>query len=87
MDAFNTVTSAAYILLMFISTMFYPLTDMPAWFRWIAYFNPLTWQVDLLRCGLLGLGTTDVLVAQGVALVIFVVVCLALAVRALGRAS
>jgi ABC-2 type transport system permease protein len=87
MDAFNTVTSAAYILLMFISTMFYPLTDMPAWFRWVAYFNPLTWQVDLLRYGLLGLGTPSVLVVEGVALCIFSIVCLAFAVRTLGRAS
>ena len=22
---------------------------MPAWIRWLAYLNPITWQVDILR--------------------------------------
>jgi ABC-2 type transport system permease protein len=87
MDAFNTVTSAAYILLMFVSTMFYPLTGMPAWFRVAAWFNPLTWQVDLLRFGLLGQGASNVLMGEAVALAGFVLVCLAAAVRTLSRAS
>jgi ABC-2 type transport system permease protein len=87
MDAFNTVTSAAYILLMFISTMFYPITDMPEWFRWVAYLNPLTWQVDLLRFSLLGVGNATALVLEGVALSIFILVCLGLAVRTLNRAA
>jgi ABC-2 type transport system permease protein len=87
MDAFNTVTSAAYILLMFVSTMFYPLTGMPAGFRWAAYANPLTWQVDLLRYGLLGQGDVAALPWEAAATMGFVAVCLALAVRTLGRAS
>lgn len=87
MDAFNTLTSAAYILLMFISTMFYPINDMPNWFRTVAYLNPLTWQVDLLRFGLLGTGAASTLVFEGVAFGIFVVICLAFAVRALNRAA
>src|SRR5688572_29533774 len=33
MDSFNTFTSAAYIILMFISTMFYPIDQLPSWFR------------------------------------------------------
>lgn len=85
MDAFNTVTSAAYILLMFVSTMFYPLAGMPAWFRWLAWLNPLTWQVDLLRFGLLGLGSPLTLALEAAALGVFVIAGLALAVRALGR--
>ena len=32
MDAFNTFTSAAYIFLMFLSTVFYPLADLPGGF-------------------------------------------------------
>jgi ABC-2 type transport system permease protein len=87
MDAFNTATSAAYILLMFISSMFYPLTDMPAWFRWLAYINPVTWHVDLLRFGLLGVGAPATLLAEAVALGLFALVCLAAAVRALNRAG
>jgi ABC-2 type transport system permease protein len=87
MDAFNTVTSAAYILLMFFSAMFYPLAGMPAWFRALAYLNPMTWQVDLLRFGLLGLGKPSTLWWEAAALVGFGAVCLASAVRALDRAG
>ena len=87
MDAFNTVTSAAYILLMFFSSMFYPLDDVPAWFRVIAYGNPMTWQVDLLRFALLGVGKQTALLLEGVALAVFSSVCLLFAVRALNRAN
>jgi ABC-2 type transport system permease protein len=87
MDAFNTLTSASYILLMFFSTMFYPMTALPVWFRGAAYLNPLTWQVDLLRFSLLGMGTPTVLLFEGAAVGVFAVVCLALAARALNRAA
>jgi ABC-2 type transport system permease protein len=56
MDSFNTFTSAAYIVLMFISTMFYPIAEMPPWFQVLARLNPMTWQVDLLRLCVFGMG-------------------------------
>jgi ABC-2 type transport system permease protein len=87
MDAFNTVTSAAYILLMFLSSLFYPLTGLPGWFRWVAYCNPMTWQVDLLRFTLLGHGGSPLLPLEAAALLIFTALCLALAVRVLNRAA
>jgi ABC-2 type transport system permease protein len=83
MDSFNTVTSAAYIILMFISTMFYPITDLPDWFQGAAYLNPMTWQVDLLRFSLLGIGTPSVILMETVAFGTFTMICLALAVHAL----
>lgn len=87
MDAFNTLTSASYILLMFFSSMFYPLDDLPVWFRGPAYLNPMTWQVDLLRFSLLGVGTPTILLFEGAAVAVFALVCLTLAVRALNRAD
>lgn len=87
MDAFNTVLSAAYILLMFFSSMFYPLANLPLWFRIPAYVNPMTWQVDLLRFSLLGVGSPIPLLLEGAALLVFALVCLVLAVRALNRAA
>jgi ABC-2 type transport system permease protein len=87
MDAFNTLTSASYILLMFFSSMFYPLDDLPVWFRGAAYLNPMTWQVDLLRFSLLGVGTPTTLLFEGAAVAVFSLVCLGLAVRALNRAD
>jgi ABC-2 type transport system permease protein len=87
MDSFNTVTSAAYIFLMFLSSMFYPLDSVPVWFYCIARINPMTWQVDLLRFSILGAGNPSIVLIESVAFALFTIVCLALAVRALDRAS
>ena len=87
MDAFNTLTSAAYIFLMFLSTMFYPLAELPEWFRWAAHINPMTWQVDLLRFSLLGTGAPAVMLIDAAAFGVFTLVCLGLAVRALDDAA
>jgi len=87
MDSFNTITSAAYILLMFLSTMFYPLDGLPPWFQTLAMLNPMTWQVDLLRFSLLGIGAPSVLIGEAGAFTIFSAVSLAVAVRALNRVA
>jgi ABC-2 type transport system permease protein len=87
MDSFNTVTSAAYIFLMFLSSMFYPLTDLPAWFQWTARINPMTWQVDMLRFSLLGTGSATIVLLESAAFVVFTIIGLALAVRALDDAA
>lgn len=87
MDSFNTVTSASYILLMFFSSMFYPLTDLPGWFRVVSYINPMTWQVDLLRYSLLGTGTPMTLWLEAAAALAFAAIGLAVAVRTLNRAA
>jgi ABC-2 type transport system permease protein len=87
MDAFNTMTSAAYILLMFISSLFYPLEQLPAWFRIAARLNPMTWQVDLLRFALLGTGPLPLIAVETAAFVGFTLICLTAATRALNRAS
>ena len=87
MDAFNTVLSAAYILLMFFSSMFYPLTNLPGWFRFLAHVNPMTWQVDLLRFSLLGIAPSRMLMLEAIGLATFAIISLALAARALNRAA
>jgi len=87
MDSFNTFTSVAYILLMFMSTMFYPIADLPSWFRWAAYVNPMTWQVDILRFCLLGSGDIFWIILESAAFAAFTIVCMAFAVRALNRAA
>src|SRR5262245_17019042 len=87
MDSFNTITSAAYILLMFLSTMFYPLDGLPAWFQTLAMLNPMTWQVDLLRFSLLGAGDATTLALEAAAFTAFSAVSLVFAVRALNRVA
>jgi ABC-2 type transport system permease protein len=87
MDSFNTITSAAYIFLMFLSPMFYPIATLPGWFRWTAYVNPMTWQVDLLRYSLLGIGSPEIVLLEGLAFGMFTLIGLMLAVRALDRVA
>lgn len=48
-NAYHTTTSALYLVLMFISNLFYPTQQLPAAVRWLAWANPVTWQTDLLR--------------------------------------
>ena len=87
MDSFNTITSAAYILLMFLSTMFYPLDGLPMWFQTLAMLNPMTWQVDILRFSLLGTGDPTTLALEATAFVAFSAISLVFAVRALNRVA
>lgn len=87
MDDFNTFTSACYILLMFLSTMFYPIHDLPVWFKCVARMNPMTWQVDLLRFSTLGIGEPGLVMVQTLAFCAFSVGCLTLSIRAINRAA
>lgn len=86
-DSFNTFTSAAYLILMFLSSMFYPLDQVPAWFRWVALANPMTWQVDALRWSLIGVGSLPTVLLETAAFGVFTLIFLSLAVRAVNRAG
>ena len=85
MDTYNAVVGVMYVLLMFLCSMFYPLNTMPVWFQAVSYLNPMTWQIDLLRFGLLGLGERTPVLIEGAALVVFTSTCLILALRSLRR--
>lgn len=87
MDMFNTLTSAAYIVLMFLSSMFYPIEQLPTWFRILAWVNPMTWQVDVLRYCLLGIGSAWLVALEFAAFIAFGLACLSRAVAALNRAG
>ena len=87
MDVFYGATSASFLILMFFSSMFYPLDDLPRWFQVVAYLNPLTWQTDLVRFALLGVGERTMLLYEAAALTVFCGVCLVFAVRSLNRTT
>jgi ABC-2 type transport system permease protein len=87
MDAFNTLTSAAYIILMFLSSMFYPIDQLPVWFRMLSWLNPMTWQVDVLRYCLLGIGSGTMVLAEFTGFMVFSLVCLTVAVKTIDRAG
>jgi ABC-2 type transport system permease protein len=72
---------------MFLSSMFYPIDQLPVWFRTLAWLNPMTWQVDVLRFCLLGIGSTTTALLEFAAFMVFTVLCLSLAVRTIDRAG
>jgi ABC-2 type transport system permease protein len=70
-DVFNTVTSIFYFVFLFASSMFYPLDPLPEVFRRVAYANPITWQVDVLRYATVGIGEPRVLMMEAAAFCVF----------------
>ena len=82
-DAFNTVTSIFYFVFLFASSMFYPVEPLPATFQVIAYANPITWQVDVLRYATIGLGDPGRIALEGAAFTVFAGVAFVVAGRAL----
>jgi ABC-2 type transport system permease protein len=87
MDAYNAVVGVMYVLMMFLSSMFYSLANMPIAFQAVSYLNPMTWQIDLLRFCLLGVGDRTPLLMEGAALVVFTAACLAVALLSTRRGS
>ncbi len=86
-DAFNSITSIFYFVFLFASSMFYPLDPMPRLFRIVAYANPVTWQVDLLRYATTGAGHGQALVLEALAYGAFTLVSFWAALAALRRES
>jgi ABC-type multidrug transport system permease subunit len=84
-DVFNSVTSALYFVFLFFSSMFYPLDPLPAFLRRIALANPLTWEIDLMRYGSIGLGHPRQLVVEAAGFTLFAVACFAYAVHSLNH--
>jgi ABC-2 type transport system permease protein len=70
-NAYHTTTSAVYLLLMFISNLFYPTDRLPDAVRWLAWLNPVTWQVGLLRHATYGAGAGPAIRLEAVALILF----------------
>lgn len=84
-DVFNSVTSALYFVFLFFSSMFYPLEPLPALLRRVALANPLTWEIDLMRYGSIGLGHPRQLAVEAAGFVVFVIACFAYAVHSLNQ--
>jgi len=82
-DMFNMFINVAYFLLMFASSLFYPLDSLPAWLKSAAQLNPLTWHTDVLRYATVGIGSVDIIAAEAIAFAVFLVIAFWFAVRAL----
>jgi ABC-2 type transport system permease protein len=84
-DMFNTFINIAYFLLMFCSSLFYPLEGLPSWLRAFSRLNPLTWHADMLRYLTIGLGSPESVLLESGAFMIFTFLSFFAAVRALQR--
>jgi ABC-2 type transport system permease protein len=84
-DAFNTLTSIFYFGFLFASSMFYPVEPLPSPFREIAWANPITWHVDVLRYATVGIGDPGTIAIESVAFVLFSIATFAGATIALRR--
>ncbi len=85
-DAFNTFINVAYFVLMFVSSMFYPLDSVPHWIQVIASFNPVTWHTDILRYLTIGVGNFSMIVKETFGFLFFSGLMFVLAVRTLQKA-
>ncbi len=84
-DTFNTVINAAYFVLIFSSSMFYPLEQAPGWLRVASYANPLTWHTDVLRFLTIGVGSWSAAAVEFSAFVGFLILSFWLAIWAIRR--
>jgi ABC-2 type transport system permease protein len=84
-DVFNTFINIAYFVLMFGSSLFYPLEGLPRWLRILSMMNPLTWHADVLRYLTIGLGSAETMLAESAAFMIFTFLSFLAAVRTLRR--
>ncbi|MGA9115750.1 MAG: ABC transporter permease [Bacteroidota bacterium] len=84
-DMFNTFINVIYFVLMFASSMFYPLESMPRWLRVISLGNPLTWHTDVLRFLTVGVGEPTRVLAEGAAFGVFLLGSFLLALHTLRR--
>lgn len=79
----DAIRDHSYFLLMFASSLFYPLDGLPVWLRDVSYANPLTWHTDVLRYTTIGVGATGTVLLEAAAFLAFLAASFAVAVRTL----
>ena len=86
-DTFNTLINVTYFVLMFVSSMFYPLDAVPVWLRYLSYANPLTWHTDVLRYLTIGIGNGTAVLAEAAGFTMFLIAAFWFAQQALKKAA
>jgi len=86
LESFRLFAALITVPLYFFSSIFYPLETLPAPTRWISHANPLTYGVDLLRYGLLGVHEID-LVKSTAMLVVLTALAVAVSIASFDRST
>lgn len=63
MQSYPLIWSFVIFPLFFLSGALFPIGNLPAWIRWLAYVNPLTYGVEGIRYGLLGISNISLWVS------------------------
>jgi ABC-2 type transport system permease protein len=84
-DVFNTFINVAYFVLMFASSMFYPVDSLPLVLRAATVVNPLSWLTDILRFATIGAGNPLMVLAEGGAFALFLLLSFGFALDTLRR--
>jgi ABC-2 type transport system permease protein len=84
-DTFNLVINMLYFVLMFLSSVFYPLENVPGWVRTVASLNPLSWHADFLRYLTIGTGELNVIMFEVGGFVLFLFASFWVAIKALQK--
>ncbi|MBP1655118.1 MAG: daunorubicin resistance transporter, inner rane subunit [Bacteroidetes bacterium] len=85
-DMFNTFINVAYFVLMFASSLFYPLDQLPSWLRIVSWINPMTWHTDALRYATIGVGDVRIVVLEATAFALFLLLSFGAALQTIRRA-
>jgi ABC-type multidrug transport system permease subunit len=60
-----------YFILLFASSMFYPVEPLPTPLRQLSWANPITWHVDVLRYATIGVGQPAIVWLEAIAFLAF----------------
>ncbi len=80
-EGFQLIVNFIMLPVLFLSGAFYPIDPLPGWMKALAYLNPLTYAVDGMRQGLVGVGSLHPaasLAALGAASAILLLLAIAL---------
>lgn len=83
-EGFNVVINTAFLFFAFVSTAFYPASGAPEPLATAFYLNPLTYLVDVIRAGIFG-AITEQIILEMCVLAVLAAVLFAAAVRLLTR--
>jgi ABC-2 type transport system permease protein len=85
-ESFRLLAALVTVPLYFLSGIFYPVSELRGPLGWLAYANPLTYGVDLLRYGLLDVAELPPALSATL-LALLGVASVALAVRVFARSD